>query len=689
MSRRLVDCQYFKSCDIAVLHEIIDGERNYEFIKNPSFTFYIEPELKKLKKETKYYKKKEELKKVECKYSDRFGVIANLINFDCLNNNLNEREVQSKIMANHNLYGADDSIEHRLIIDYYNKYKDEIDEAIPLNYVFFDIETHSDFDKNIYSEIEKIYNCLDNLDDYVPDLSKIVMTSFNKIMEEEDIENVAYMIKEIEEKNKLNLFYDFRLIIALVLSKVIKTNKERVMSYIRKRLTKEILDYFYDNIGFPDETKGNNRIDAISFVDTKRRKLYMYLLNISDDLDEDCNNYINDEKYVSKDMKDFVELFMLVSNLTNLDKSLKEQCKDILVDLPELNDLYKKITLNDEEKSRVKILVEKAKNIIPDYEQMIYMDVEYKVFDSELNMLETFFEKIKRDIKPNVMAAHNARFDVNTIKNRLIKYNTSFDYLINQFTEYKEYNRLHSCTSYIKIDTFADSRKQEKTKYKFPGLVMLDTLLMYAKSVQNEKDWSLDSIVREELSDSKIPYEFDITEFYRRDVKKFIKYSSVDTLLLMRLEEKLKFIELMALILSNSKTDWDSHIYRTTFLSNLIKYELKNRKDGVFILRNNLTFLNPKKEKEVGSTKEVAYEGAYNTTLDGVCDTYGFHENLFDLDFSAFYPNCAITTNLCVDQLIFTIEEKEIHNDYIFMSKIAFAKKYLNMPSSEEILKSI
>lgn len=130
-------------------------------------------------------------------------------------------------------------------------------------------------------------------------------------------------------------------------------------------------------------------------------------------------------------------------------------------------------------------------------------------------------------------------------------------------------------------------------------------------------------------------------------------------------------------------------MYRTTYLTNLIKYELMNRKDGKFIARNNLTFLNPKKEKTQGSTKETSYDGAYNTTLDGVCDTYGMHENLFDLDFSAFYPSCALTTNLCVDQLLFATEQKELHNDYIFMSKIAFGNKYLNLPSSEEIYKMI
>lgn len=80
---------------------------------------------------------------------------------------------------------------------------------------------------------------------------------------------------------------------------------------------------------------------------------------------------------------------------------------------------------------------------------------------------------------------------------------------------------------------------------------------------------------------------------------------------------------------------------------------------------------------------------AYNTDLSGTADTFGLYENLFDLDFSAFYPNCAITTNLCVDKLIFTTPEKKKHNDYMFMTKIAFGNKYLNLPDSKEIFEDL
>lgn len=703
MARRLVDCQYFSKENFVVIHEIVDGERNYQIIKDPDFHYYIEPELKKLKKETKYYKLINELERVDCKYADRYNSIANKIfnkRFDDLSFTVDfglskekaaelEERYYSKermLMANHNLYSADDSIEFRTIMEYYEKYKDEIDESIPLNYLFFDIETHSDFRIDYYQELEKLL--LDPKNYKLTD-EDIDLSPYKDLMETDSEEDFKYIINFYKEKSRKENFLDARVFLALAGSKMRTINKELVLEFFRAINFENYVNYFKDNIGFPDETKGNNRIDAISFVDVTKRKLYMYLLNVPEDLvKKDEREYIINEKLVQSELFKFIELFSIISYLKNIDKNNEKACKELLDNLDFLNHIYlKRDELNVNEKDKLNELIELAKNVIPNYEKEVKIDVEYKIFDYEKDMILDFFHKLKFEIKPSIIAAHNARFDINTIRNRLEKFGVDFDYEVNQLTELgDEFKRLKTK---IKIDYTTMERKKDKTKYEFPGIVMLDTLLLYAKLSSKEKDWSLDAIAKEELNDSKIKYDFSIQDFYFKDVKLFIKYSAVDTLLLMRLEEKIQFISLFQLILSCSKTNWVNYVYRTSYLTNLIKYEMTRRKDGHFILRNNLTFLNPKKEKQKGSTKEVSYKGAYNTTLDGICDTFGFHKNLFDLDFTAFYPSCAITTNIALDQLLFTTEQKELHNDYIFMSKIGFGCKYFNLPSSDEIYKEL
>lgn len=614
MGRRLVDCQYFPLEDIAVIHEIIDGERNYQIFKNPDFHYFIEPELKKLKKETEYYKSIDRLRRVDCKYVNRYASVAIETNKEDELLNL-DYEAKKRIMCNHNVYGADDQIEYRLIVDYFNKYKDEIDETIPLNYLFFDIEVHSDFNKKTYLELEKIFHYLEEGRPYIPDLNGIQLDHFKYIMDEEDIDKVKDKIKEFFDKAIKEKYFDIRLYVALANSNAMKKDPERVKNFLSKNLTKEKLDFIYDNIGFPDEEKANNRIDAISFVDVTKRKLYMYLLNIPNDLpNEEDRLYIKNQQLVENDLFKFIELFSIVSYLKNIDKAYEEVCRELLDELPYLNEMYHNIDIkNEEDRKKVNLLVEKAKSIIPDYENTVKVNVEYKLFDSELEMILDFFDKIKTEIKPSIIAAHNARFDINTIRNRLTKFGYDFNKLINQLTVFNDPD-LNNIKSDIKIDMLTMERKKEKTRYFCPGIVMLDTLLMYAKTVSGEKNWALDSIAKEELKDSKIGYDFEIHEFYFRDIKRFIKYSAVDTLLLMRLEEQIKFIILFQLILSNSKTGWNSYMHRTTYLTNMIKFELTQRKDGHFVLRNNLTGLNPKKEKTQGSTKEVSYKGV-NYTL--------------------------------------------------------------------------
>lgn len=688
--RRLVDCQYFPFKDIVVINEVIEGiGRNYTIIKNPDFYYYVEPELKTNKKFTSYYKNVNELNKVECKYKNRHSSIAKSLGMQFVNDNTIDLnyELKSKIMLNHNIYSGDDSIEFRVIMDYLNKYKDDIDNTIPIKYMFFDIEVHSDFNKHVYSELVNIYKSISKNKEYEPNLENINLDKYDFIMNETDPKIISDHIKEYTHNKDKNAYIDYKFLVALMNSKFYKEiDKERVIKYIKTQVNKDVLKFIHENIGFPDESKALNRVDAISFVDSVERKLYMYLLDTKTDLNEDLTTYINNTNLVTEDLYNFVELFYLVSYLTNIDKSEKENCKELLDNLDYLSNVYKGIEINNEDKEKISYFITLAKEKINDYDKKIKIDIEYKCFKEEKTMILDFFNMIKNIIKPNIIAAHNAKFDILTLKNRLELLGENFNSLINQLDIVD--NDLSNIDSDIKIDLLTMERKKDKTRYTIPGLVCLDTLLLYAKLSSKEKNWSLDAIVKEELNDSKIPYQYEIFEFYHKDIKRFIKYSSIDTLLLLRLEEKLKFLDLYQIILFNSRSPWSVYMHKSKTITNLIKYELTNRKDGVFVCRNNLTGLNPKKEKVVGTDTSVGYRGAYNTDTARV-KTNGLYQNVFDLDFASFYPNCAITTNLCITNTKFTTPEEEKHNDYMFMSRIGFGNKYLNLPKVDDIIKDL
>ena len=200
--RKLIDCQYFQDENIVVIQEILNGNRNHIIIKDPDFHYYIEPELKQHKKETKYYKEISQLKRVDCKYKDRFLSVAKELGIEIANPVAIERDYdfRKKLLADHNLYSADDSIEFRTIVKYFEDYKDEIDDSLPINFMFFDIEVHADFNKNIYLELEKAYEHLEFNKPYNPDLSNIYMKPFEYIQNETDLDKVAGYIKEFASK---------------------------------------------------------------------------------------------------------------------------------------------------------------------------------------------------------------------------------------------------------------------------------------------------------------------------------------------------------------------------------------------------------------------------------------------------------------------------------------------------------
>ena len=56
--------------------------------------------------------------------------------------------------------------------------------------------------------------------------------------------------------------------------------------------------------------------------------------------------------------------------------------------------------------------------------------------------------------------------------------------------------------------------------------------------------YSLDAIAEYELSERKVQYEGTLDQLYNQDFRKFIDYNRQDTMILARLDEKLKFLDL-------------------------------------------------------------------------------------------------------------------------------------------------
>lgn len=153
------------------------------------------------------------------------------------------------------------------------------------------------------------------------------------------------------------------------------------------------------------------------------------------------------------------------------------------------------------------------------------------LFKKESELLETFLDLIK---DADIISGWNSEgydipYTVNRVTKVLSKEDTKRFCLFNQFPKKREFERY--------------GKKQET--YDLVGRVHLDSLELYRKYTYEERhSYRLDAIGEMEIGENKVPYEGTLDQLYNHDFRKFIEYNRQDTLLLNKLDNKLKFIDL-------------------------------------------------------------------------------------------------------------------------------------------------
>ena len=85
----------------------------------------------------------------------------------------------------------------------------------------------------------------------------------------------------------------------------------------------------------------------------------------------------------------------------------------------------------------------------------------------------------------------------------------------------------------------------ETLTFDLIGRVHMDYMQLYRKYTYEERhSYSLDAIAEYELDERKTQYEGTLDQLYNKDFEKFIVYNRQDTMLLNKLDKKLKFLDL-------------------------------------------------------------------------------------------------------------------------------------------------
>jgi len=165
-----------------------------------------------------------------------------------------------------------------------------------------------------------------------------------------------------------------------------------------------------------------------------------------------------------------------------------------------------------------------AQEVAADFENCI-------IFEREEDMLNTFLDLIE---DADVLSGWNSEgydipYTINRITRVLSKNDTRRFCLWGQAPKEREFER-YGATS---------------TTFDIVGRVHMDYMQLYRKYTYEERhSYSLDAITEYELGESKTQYEGTLDQLYNKDFKKFIEYNRQDTLLLNKLDVKLRFLDL-------------------------------------------------------------------------------------------------------------------------------------------------
>ena len=261
------------------------------------------------------------------------------------------------------------------------------------------------------------------------------------------------------------------------------------------------------------------------------------------------------------------------------------------------------------------LTMEQAQDQVKDFPNTI-------LFNNEADLLDTFLDLIA---DADVLSGWNSEgFDIPYTVNRVIKVLSKEDTrrfcLFDQFPKKREYEKFG----------------KSAVTYDFVGRVHLDSLELYRKYTYEERhSYRLDAIAEYELGERKTAYEGTLDQLYNNDFKTFIEYNRQDTLLLEKLDRKLKFIDL-----ANSLAHENTVLLQTTMGAVAVTEQ------AIINEAHRRGFVVPNRPKHDDKTNTAA-AGAYVAyPKEGLQDWVG------SLDINSLYPSVIRALNMGPETII-------------------------------------
>ena len=201
---------------------------------------------------------------------------------------------------------------------------------------------------------------------------------------------------------------------------------------------------------------------------------------------------------------------------------------------------------------------------------------------------------------------------------------------------------------------------RQQIAYEMMGIATLDYIELYkwyAPGGKSQESYKLNSIANVELGESKLSFdEFDnLHQLYKLNYQKFIEYNIKDVDLIIKLEDKLKLLELAITLAYDTKSNFED-VFTQTRMWDSLTYS--------YLLERNI-IVPPRVIQE----KDSAFEGAYVKEVQ-----VGKHDWVASFDLNSLYPHLmmqySISPECLIDPKDYTPEMREVISSGVSVEKL-------------------
>ena len=189
-----------------------------------------------------------------------------------------------------------------------------------------------------------------------------------------------------------------------------------------------------------------------------------------------------------------------------------------------------------------------------------------------------------------------------------------------------------------------------RNRYTIAGISVLDYMTVYKKfSYKELPSYALNAVSMTELGRGKVEYEGNLDDLMENDIETFIHYNITDVELILELDKKLQYIDLVRGIAHVGHVPYEDFVYSSKYLEGALLTYLKNI--GGIVAPNKPADRREKME-QLKESGEQGFIGAF--VKDPVPGRY---EWMYDLDLTSLYPSIIMTLNISPETKIAKIED--------------------------------